>query len=302
MATIQVAEAVPVAVPVGFSQQMAGAPTDNSFLLAHKGLYVRQHLELVELLTGCETKNRYALAAIPAETEIPTNVDSNWSTQFRQSAGFNPLLKAKEQSECFERICCPLFRGFTMDFVDGNANAFMTISRPFKCDPCYCPGLCLCNPQELSISSAGKVIATAKETTGPCCTTGCCLRQFTVTDHSGALMYKLEANECCSKSGGCNCCAPTCFNQGLTIDITSASGELLEPSTFVWPGCNCGGLTDLTNMVVQFPVGSNADERASILAGMMLIEFTVMEMRRQNDKNNNGGGGGGTPANQEMAR
>ena len=114
-----------------------------------------------------------------------------------------------------------------MDFVDSNANAFMTISRPFKCDPCYCPGLCLCNPQELSISSAGKVIATAKETTGPCCTTGCCLRQFTVTDHSGALMYKLEANECCSKSGGCNCCAPTCFNQGLTIDITSASGELL---------------------------------------------------------------------------
>ena len=55
-------------------------------------------------------------------------------------------------------------------------------------------------------------------------------------------------------------------------------------------------------MVVTFPEGATADERTSLLNGMMLIEFTVMEQRRQNQKNNGGGGGGAPPANQQMER
>jgi hypothetical protein len=27
-----------------------------------------------------------------------------------------PLLKAKEESECVERVCCPAYRAFAMDF------------------------------------------------------------------------------------------------------------------------------------------------------------------------------------------
>ena len=54
--------------------------------------------------------------------------------------------------------------------------------------------------------------------------------------------------------------------------------------------------------VIQFPDGTSPDERTAILAGMMLIEFTIMEERRQQNNNNNGGGGGGAPPSQEMQR
>jgi len=56
-------------------------------------------------------------------------------------------------------------------------------------------------------------------------------------------------------------------------------------------------------MVITFPDGMTADERTALLAGMMLIEFTVMEQRRQNNNNNGGGGGGGgAPQSKTMER
>jgi len=297
--TIMISVPEASAVPVAFGQA-AGTP-GNDWLLQHKGLYVRQHLEVIEIMTDCETKNRYSFTPIPVGTTIPDAPDSGWSEQYRNQAGFNPLLKGKEESECFERICCPLFRGFDMALKDGTGTPFVTFHRPFKCDPCYAPPCCSCVNQEMSMDAAGQPVTSAKEVTGMCCTTGCCNRKFETYDASGKLMYTMEINDCNSKSGGTNLCAPTCFNEALTVDVTDANGNLLPPSTFVWPGCNCGGLTDLTNMVVQFPDGTTAAERSSILTGMMLIEFTVMEQRRQNNKNNNGAGGG-APPNKEMAR
>lgn len=115
-------------------------------------------------------------------------------------------------------------------------------------------------------------------------------------------MYTLKVNDCCSASAGSNCLAPSICNESLTVDVYGPDGSPVTPSTFVWPGCNCGGLTDLSNMVIAFPEGTTADQRSALLAGMMLIEFTVMETRRQNNKNNNGGGGGGAPQNEEMKR
>ena len=38
-----------------------------------------------------------------------------------------PLLKAKEESECVERVCCPAYRAFTMDFKDGAGATFFSL-------------------------------------------------------------------------------------------------------------------------------------------------------------------------------
>jgi len=295
----------PVLAPTPFGQQLAAVAPGNAFLSTLSGLYCRQHLEVLELVTGCEGKNRYSFTPIDAGVVIPTPATSSWSREYREKAKFNPFLKAKEESECFERICCPLFRGFEMTFKDGNGSDFLTVTRPFKCDPCYAPPCCTCNTQELSIAAGGPgnpAVATAKEVTGMCCTKGCFERQFDAMDPSGNVLYTLKVNDCSSASGGCNCCAPSLFNESLTVDIYGPDGSLLSPSTFVWPGCNCGGLTDLSNMVIAFPEGATADQRSALVAGMLLIEYTVMETRRQNNKNNNGGGGGGAPQSVEMKR
>ena len=72
------ATAVAVATPQAFGQQLAnvGAPPGNTFMLGLRGLYVRQYIELAEVLTGCETKNRYGISAIPTGSEIPTPPNS----------------------------------------------------------------------------------------------------------------------------------------------------------------------------------------------------------------------------------
>ncbi len=54
-----------------------------------KSAIIRQQIELMEILTGCETPNRY-------HCFITTN-----------SGQFVYLFKCKEESSCFDRQCCP---------------------------------------------------------------------------------------------------------------------------------------------------------------------------------------------------
>ena len=268
------------------------------------GLYIAQRLELLEVLSGCETKNKYNIVQIPGGTDIPIAPAGDFNTQWREQSKAVPLLKAKEQSECFERICCPLFRSFTMEFKDATDNVFFKIQRPFKCDPCYAPPVFTCTQQELTIMDKnGTIVATAKEK-GGCCN-GCCTRQFLITGPDGKLMYEMNAPECGYKSGagGCNLCAPSCCKEAYVIDVYDENHQIVNEasSAFVFPGCNCAGLTDRSNFVVNFPADAPVEKRMGLLAGMMLIEYAVNE-KKQQDQKNNSGGGGAPPAAQEMQR
>jgi len=259
------------------------------------GLYVRQKLEPLELLTGLETKNKYNIVQLPLGQPLPLKPTSSSMAPYREMANNNALLKAREQSECFERMCCPLFRGFEMTFKDGTGTNFFTIKRPFKCDPCYCPPLCVCTQQELSLhDKSGALVAKAEEK--KYCCTSCCTRTFDLTGPNGEVLYTMEASECGTSTGGNNCCAPTCFNEAYEVVVLENGKPVPGASQwFVWPGCNCGGLTDLTNMMIKYPEDATPEKRAALLAGMLLIEYAVNEKKRQDNKNNNGGGGGGAP-------
>jgi len=298
--------AVAAAVPVANMPQQAGpVGSSQDFLMTMDGLFVRQQLELMEAITGCETKNRYNVTPIPAGTQFPPpgGVNSGWTQGFRAQAGDFPLLKGKEESECFERICCAPFRGFSLPFMDSQGTTFLTIERPCVFDPCYNPPLHACCAQTLTVKNAqGAVISTVEMPAG-CCTGGCCAAKFIAKDASGNTLYWLRAAACGTKSGACgNVCAPSCCNEAYDIDVYGPDDKYINTSTFVWPGCNCGGLTDLSNFAIQFPEGSTPEQRSALLAGMMLIEYTVNEMRRQNNNQNGGGGGGAPPKNGEMER
>jgi len=276
------------------------APMSQDFLTTMDGLFIRQQLELLELISGCETKNKYNVVPIPTGTPIPPPgaFSSNFTSQMRSQSSTMPLFKAKEDSECFERICCPLFRGLRMPFVDGAGQTFLTLERPCICDPCYAPPHYACCGQEMTTKNAsGQALSKVKMQPG-CCTAGCCAGWYNITDSQGSPMYKLRVSTCNTHAGACgNCCAPSCCNESFDIDVYDGEGKYVNTSAFVWPGCNCGGLTDLSNMAIVFPPGSSAEQRASLLGGFMLIEFTAMEFaRQQNNDNNNGCSGGAPPA------
>merc|ERR1719197_730592 len=98
------APTVAVAQPVMIPQGAPPVGSSADFLMTMDGLFIRQQLEVLEALSGCETKNRYNITPIPAGTEFPPpgGMTSNWTQNFRAQAGSFPLLKGKEESECME--------------------------------------------------------------------------------------------------------------------------------------------------------------------------------------------------------
>ena len=280
--------------PPGGQAMSTEPPADAGlgWLATIDGLYVAQRMEIFEALTGCDTKNRYHITPIPQGALPPTGpIPTEWLKHFRTQADAMPLLKAKEESECVERICCPLFRKFDMGFKDGAGQQFFSIHRPFRFSiGCPC---CMVNPQELTLFDAtGQPAAKSVEEFR---FLWCCTRQFTAEtfDFGQAdptLQYHLRAPECGSSQGS-NLCAPSCLNESYDMDVYDASESAVVGLTAnVWPGCNCMGLTDRSNLVVRFPPGSTPKQRAALIASLFLVEFAHFEAKRQD---NNGGGGGG---------
>jgi len=265
-------------------QQMMDPTKGLGFMGGMDGLFIQQKLEIFEAITGCDTKNRYHITPIPLG--MPDPPPKEWIKQFKETAAQAPLLKAKEDSACLERICLPHIRSFTMPFQDGAGSTFFTLERPFHCTmmtPC-----CILCPQEMKLNDASGAQAAHAIEEFRCC--WCFTRAFSANDEAGNAMYKVHVPEC-SSSRGCNICAPSCFNESYDMDVYDATeSKVVSVMSSVWPGCNCGGLTERSNLVLRFPADANPKQRASLVAALMLIEFAHFEWRRQE---NNGGGGGG---------
>lgn len=262
------------------SAQVMSSSVD--FLGTMDGIFMKQQIEVLEALTGCETKNRYHLTPVPQGTPDPT--PKEWLNNFKQNAQYQPFMSAKEESECFERICCSPFRGFNLPFVDTYGRAFLTVQRPFKCDCCYIPPCYTCTQQEVKVTDAqGMTLAIARERSY--CCTSCCTRSFDAMDATGNLIYTIQASEC-SSSRGCNVFAPSCCNESYDVDVLDAQGKLISTSSWVFPGCNCAGLTEVTNSVLRFPKNATPQQRAALLGGMLLVEYAVIEFRTKKNNNN----------------
>ena len=276
---------------------MLNDPTAGlGFLNDIDGLFIQERIEFLEAFTGCDTKNVYHITPIQrGALPDPTGVMSpEWIERFTRQANFYPLLKAKEESDCMERVCCPFFRSFTMDFKDGAGTTFFTLKRPFKCSvntPCL-----MCNPQELTLINAhGEHAAKAREEFR---CGWCCSRSFVAEGGGGGGMDGILSNESnnskyenseyyrvrtseCGTSNGHNVCAPSCFNASYDMDVFDAGERtVVARSANVWPGCNCAGATDRSNIVLRFPRDADPKRRAALVAATMLVEFAHFEWRK----------------------
>ena len=92
----------------------------------------------------------------------------------------------------------------------------------------------------------------------------------------------------CGTSSGNNCCAPSCFNASYDLDVFDAGERsVVARAANVWPGCNCAGATDRSNIILRFPRDADPKRRAALVAATMLVEFAHFEWR----KGDNEGGG-----------
>ena len=80
-------------------------------------LLVKQKVEVLEIMTGFETQNKYKVL---------------------NSMG-QEVYKAKEKSGCCTRQCCGPIRPFEMEITDGHGNEVIHLERPLACTSCFCP-------------------------------------------------------------------------------------------------------------------------------------------------------------------
>ncbi|XP_034852306.1 phospholipid scramblase 1 isoform X2 [Mirounga leonina] len=116
-------------------------PPGLEYLSQIDQILIHQQIELLEVLTGFETNNRYEI-----------------KNSFGQRIYF-----AAEDTDFCTRNCCGASRPFTMRILDNMGQEVITLERPLKCDSCCFP----CCLQEIkSLDEENVVGKISKQWTG----------------------------------------------------------------------------------------------------------------------------------------
>ena len=227
---------------------------------ASKALIVQQ-VELLEMMTGCETKNRYHV--------------------FCNVGGIEKLLfKCKEESSCCERNCCASdLRPFSMKVKhiksllalqerEFNQNIFAEFNRPFKCTCCCCNRPVMTGVLKSTNVQVGRVIQ-------PC---NCCDPLFNVYDKNNMIKYRVTI-DCCS----CGfCCRRGCgMFMSVEFKIHAASDKNLTGKPVGIIKKKVKGLqelfTDADTYEITFPQDATPEDKFMLIGAVLLIDYRFFE-------------------------
>jgi hypothetical protein len=229
------------------------------------GVEIKQQPEFFEMVTGCETANRYHV--------------------FGQSPQGNKyLFKCNERSGWCMRNCCPSnSRQFDMiiSHITSANNMgtelkkdFANIFKPFKCTIC-----CLNRPQIfLTLNDGNKRLGMIKHV----CTF--CDPEFEVYDENGTLKYIITA-DCCQ-------CGLIC-NNNFFGKLSEVIFNILAPNnnqvvgTIVKKSANFSEVvTDADSYQINFPTSANPTDKLLIIALGLMIDYQFFETKASGEQNN----------------
>ncbi|CAM4598883.1 unnamed protein product [Lepidochelys olivacea] len=152
-------------------------------------ILVHQQIELLEVLTGFETNNKY---------------------EIKNSLG-QRVYFAAEENDCCTRNCCGPSRSFTIRIIDNMGQEVITLQRPLRCSACCCP----CCLQELEVQAPpGTPVGYIKQNWHPC------LPKFTIQNEAKIDVFKI-IGPCVV----CSCCEDINF-EVKSMDESSVIGRI----------------------------------------------------------------------------
>ena len=227
------------------------------------GVLIKQQPELLEIITGCETPNRYHIFG-------------------QTNNGYIYLFKCLEKSGCFMRYCCPSsIREFNMEIrhigsvdelVPGMSKLFSNIYKPFKCVCC-----CLNRPEMIITLANGESVGKIKYPFT------CCDPEYEVYDSNGQLKFFVNADCCqcgllcagniCGKMSDANFVIFDKKNGNQIGTISKTRAELIEM------------VSNADSFKIIFPNSTNPKEKLLLICLGLMIDYQHFE--ENNSHNNN---------------
>ena len=226
-------------------------------------IIIKQKVELLEAMTGCETENRYHVYGYDP------------ATQQKKAQ----IFKCKEKSDCCSRQCLSgACRPFEMTIstlkANGEYEPFLKLERP-----CMCTFLCFNRPEVLvtlvengRAEFLGKVIDPFN----------CCNMEINTYDQNNTRKHKIYGS-CCQLGTFCRCPCEPC--QTFEFDVKSASGDNLSRLQKKSKGCLQAMTTDADNFYLSFPKDIAAGDKALLMSAVLFLDFRHFEVNPNRRRN-----------------
>ena len=257
-------------------EQMQLVPDALKEISESQEVVIEQKIELLEILSGCETPNRYNVYLL----------DKDKTKKF--------LFKCKEESNWCCRNCCPSdLRSFTMTMIHilnsnkKNPNYKKTLldfTRPFDCS-----FMCLCRPQFIAFmhnnndnvddekndtlnSQQGKMVGSVSDIFS-------CGPLFHVYGSKNEVRWKIYGEYC-----QCGfCCRETSLGKCYEVDfwIYDADADVKNSKPVgnvhkVFKGLS-ELITDSDAFILTFPKKATAIERIMLIGAVIMIDYRFYE-------------------------
>ncbi|XP_062988215.1 phospholipid scramblase 1-like isoform X5 [Elgaria multicarinata webbii] len=217
-------------------------PPGLEYLSQVDHITVQQQMELLEMISGYETLNRY---------EVKNSL-GQW------------LYFAAEENDDFNLNMYGAFRSFNIKLFDSSNQPVIQLTRAFHCSCCCCP--CICCLQELEVQAPpGTPIGYIKQRWHPC------LPKFDIQNESGQTVLKIDA-----PCVGCRMYQDVHF-EVKSLDQKATIGTI----TKLWGGLAREAATNASNFELRFPLDLDIKMKALVLGAVFLMDFMFFEQRHQ---------------------
>ncbi|XP_052791098.1 phospholipid scramblase 2-like [Mya arenaria] len=236
--------------PMGMELQPTGLPASLTYLQDLDQITIKQKIEMLEVLTGFETRNRYAVLNKEGQQ----------------------IFFVQEESSLCERCFCAPNRGFQLHMTDNNSQEVVRMSREFKfcMGCCWCGGGC-CQMEIVVESPVGRVLGK--------------IRTGTSKWKAHVQVYDATDKHVFTIWGMCCPCQTPCCKEDLNFPITTPDlSQRVGNIAREWRGCFVDCCTDADTLRLEFPVDMTLDCKMLLTGAAFMIEYYIFEM----EKNGNG--------------
>merc|ERR1719500_2228285 len=220
-----------------------GCPPGLHYLTMVDQLLIKQKVEVLEVVTGIETANKY---------EVLNSMGQH-------------VYKAKEDSDCCTRYFCSSNRCLEMNITDLTGQEVIHLNRPLRCDMCCFP----CCLQEMEVSSPpGTIIGTISQQWS------IFNQKLLIKDEMGRPVFRIEG-PCWTGS----CCGSDVEFKVLCLEKDEQVGKITKQ----WTGLAEEMFTDADNFGINFPLDLDVKLKATLLGALFLIDYMFFEETENND-------------------